>query len=145
MEPAQPVSSGSIVAKLGLKMLLAAVLASIAFFGSLLMTTPHESQTGATINSGPEAASPSVLEMDAISRAKQAMSEGAPDKALAILDGMARDFPSGSFVEERRALHVLALVGSGKREEAKLEAAAFAHDYPNGTMADRVRNATAEL
>jgi hypothetical protein len=228
------VTSSSVAAKLGMKLLFSAVLGTIAFFVSMQMTTPHASQTGAprtplqpvaeptspaqvalparvaapvspataaakteapaprkpqpravraipsaplmatplpapapaltsetTAPAGaaepaaaephePESAettsvapspSPAMLEMKAIARAKRALSESAPDRALAILVGAARDFPRGYFVEERRALRVLALADKGESEQARKEAASFARDYPSGAFTARVKAA----
>ena len=87
-------------------------------------------------------ASPTMLEMKALAAAKRALSEGEPDRALAILASTTRDFPRGYFIEERRALRVLALAESGESERAKREAAAFARDYPKGPFTERVREAT---
>ena len=101
----------SIITKLGMKMLVTAVLVSIAFFVSLQMTTPHESQNGASI-SGP---------------------------VVQPIGGPAA--PESAAVEERLALRVLELAAKGDHEQAQREAAAFLRDYPKGTFSERVRNA----
>lgn len=229
------VTSSSVAAKLGMKLLFSAVLGSIAFFVSMQMTTPHVSQTGApraplapvaeppalapaaspapavvphatpaataaktegapaprakpqarAVRAAPSVAptvapasalapeatdapeeavepvaaapreldepaastsvvpspSPAMQEMKAIARAKRALSERAPDQALSILASAARDFPRGYFVEERRALRVLALADKGESEQARREAASFARDYPSGAFTARVKAA----
>lgn len=224
------VTSSSVAAKLGMKLLFSVVLGSIGFFVSMQMTTPQASQTAAPaaplqpsaepqarapialpapavvtpaatavrveapaprkqgprvvraapstsptvaaalapaseVNAAPEEAvepaaaepreldepaattpvapspSPAMQEMNAIARAKRALSERAPEQALAILASAARDFPRGYFVEERRALRVLALADKGESEQARREAASFARDYPSGAFTARVKAA----
>lgn len=90
-----------------------------------------------------EAPAPSaaMLEMKAIARAKRALSDDEPAQALAILAGVARDFPRGYLIEERRALHVLALAASGESDRARREAASFLRDYPSSAFTDRVKAA----
>jgi hypothetical protein len=85
--------------------------------------------------------SPAVLEMKAIARAKRALADDEPGAALAILASIARDFPRGYFIEERRALRVLALAESGESERARREASAFQRDFPNSSFTERVRKA----
>jgi hypothetical protein len=82
-----------------------------------------------------------MLEMKGIARAKRALSEREPDRALAILADLARDFPRGYFIEERRALRVLALADDGESEQARKEAASFVRDYPSGAFTARVKAA----
>ena len=64
-----------------------------------------------------------------------------PKEALELLETTGRTYPKGYFVEERRALTVLALFASGKRVQARKKALAFLRDYPNGPLTDRVRSA----
>jgi hypothetical protein len=85
--------------------------------------------------------SPAMLEMRAIAGAKRALSDDQPERALAILAGIARDYPKGYFIEERRALRVLALAADGESEQARREAASFLRDYPAGAFTQRVKAA----
>jgi hypothetical protein len=103
--------------------------------------TPRELDEPEATTSLAPSPSPAMLEMKAIARAKRALSERAPDQALAILASVARDFPRGYFVEERRALRVLALADEGESEQARREAASFARDYPSGAFTARVKAA----
>jgi len=85
--------------------------------------------------------SPAMLEMRAIAGAKRALSDDQPERALALLAGIARDYPKGYFIEERRALRVLALAADGESEQARREAAGFLRDYPAGAFTQRVKAA----
>jgi hypothetical protein len=62
-----------------------------------------------------------------------------PQAALGVLDKLRRDVPRGYFVEERQALTVLALAGTGQTGAARQQAAAFLRVFPNGPFSDRVR------
>ena len=82
-----------------------------------------------------------MAEVRALARARELVRRD-PRGAVATLDQIGREFPHGFFVEERRALRILALVGAGQVAAAREQAAMFARDYPNGTFTDRVRSAT---
>ncbi len=62
-----------------------------------------------------------------------------PDAALDLLAKAQRAYPAGYFLEERRALTVLALARAGRASDAKQAAASFLRAYPNGPYSDRVR------
>ena len=85
----------SIVAKLGKKMLITAVLASIAFFVSLQMTTPHESQSGATLTTG-------TAEEGRALRVIELATKGDHEQAKREAEAFLRDFPNGPFSERVR-------------------------------------------
>jgi hypothetical protein len=89
----------------------------------------------------PSASSSSGLWEEAalLREAQRALQGGDPGACLAILDRMAARYPSGALGEERGALRVLALCGSGRREEARALGAAFLRRYPASVHAARVR------
>lgn len=89
----------------------------------------------------PPSPSPAMLEIKAIAGAKRALSDDQPKRALSILVTVARDFPRGYFIEERRALRVLALAADGESEQARREAESFLRDYPAGAFTHRVKAA----
>lgn len=89
----------------------------------------------------PESASPApsaaVAEMQGIARARALLASD-PSAALDTLEKLRREHPNGIFVEERRALTVLALARTGNRAAAREQGAAFLRRYPNGPFTDRV-------
>lgn len=82
-------------------------------------------------------------ETELLKAAQRALRSGHPADAMALLDEHARLFPAGALREERRASHVFALAALGRLRQAKLEADAFARDWPNSPLLDRVRAAGA--
>jgi hypothetical protein len=89
------------------------------------------------------ATSSATGEMRAIASAKALLAKN-PAQAVAALDAIRRDFPAGFFVEERRALTVLALARSGNHAAANTQGAAFLKRYPNGPYAEQVRAAMSQ-
>lgn len=73
--------------------------------------------------------------------AQAALARGDGAGALAMLDAGARRFTAGVLLEERAALHVLALCELGRRARARDEAAAFAAAHPRSPLLARVRGA----
>ena len=78
--------------------------------------------------------------MQSIARAKSLIA-GNPAAAVAELEKLRREHPNGFFVEERRALTVLALARAGNRTGAHDQGRAFLKRYPNGPFTDKVRAA----
>jgi hypothetical protein len=81
----------------------------------------------------------SVDELRSIAGARRLLGPD-PKAALALLERVARAHPRGFFVEERRALTVLALAAL-ERDAAEAQGAAFLRDYPRSPHAARVRAA----
>jgi hypothetical protein len=98
----------SIVASLGKKMLITAVLASIAFFVSLQMTTPHESQSGATLTTGTAEPNAVALPSSDSGEERRALrvielaEKGDHEQAKREAEAFLRDFPNGPFTERVR-------------------------------------------
>jgi hypothetical protein len=61
--------------------------------------------------------------------------------ALVLVGEHARRFPGGLLAEEREALRVRCLVGSGRASEARRAAAAFATRFPRSVLLPRVQAA----
>jgi len=59
--------------------------------------------------------------------------------ALPPIAEHARDFPNGRLAEEREALHVKALVGLGRSDEARRAAASFAARFPRSVLLPAIR------
>ena len=86
----------------------------------------------------PAEANDSLGELRAIAVARSLL-DSDPQAALGVLEKLRHDHPKGYFVEERRALTVLALAGAGQEAAARQQAAAFLRVFPNGPFSDRVR------
>jgi hypothetical protein len=84
--------------------------------------------------------SEAAREMRALAEARHLVTSN-PQAAIAALDALARAHPKGYFVEERRALTVLALARAKNRDLARERAASFLRTYPSSPFADRVRSA----
>ncbi len=84
--------------------------------------------------------SPSVVaaEIQGIAKARDLVSRD-PRAALAVLSDLGKQYPNGYFVEERRALTILALAGAGDGAHAQSAATRFVRDYPEGPFTDRIR------
>lgn len=81
------------------------------------------------------------LESRRVAEARGLLRAGRADAALAVLNELARDFPGGVLAQEREALTVQALLGSGQREQARRLALAFLAAHPNSPLAASVRRA----
>ena len=60
---------------------------------------------------------------------------------LVVLNGLMREFPNGVLTQEREALTIEALLGSGERERARSLALEFLRLHPNSPLAASVRRA----
>jgi outer membrane protein assembly factor BamD (BamD/ComL family) len=67
--------------------------------------------------------------------------DGAPARALAVLEEHERRFPNGRLVESRRVTRILALCQSGRTAEAQAERDRFLSLYPRSPFSNRVRTA----
>ena len=71
------------------------------------------------------------FESQRVAEARGLLRAGRADAALTVLNGLAKEVPSGVLVQEREALTVQALLSSGAREQARARARDFLHRYPN--------------
>jgi outer membrane biosynthesis protein TonB len=81
-----------------------------------------------------------VLEARQIQAARRALATDA-DRALALTQSIATEFPRGQLVEERLAIAIRALAKLGRVEEARTKAEAFLEAYGRGAHATAVRRA----
>jgi hypothetical protein len=84
------------------------------------------------------AAAPFTVELDLLQRAHAAYTRRDFSGALMLVAEHARRFPSGHLAEQREALRVRSLAGSGRRDEAHRAAAAFAVRFPRSVLLPRV-------
>lgn len=78
-------------------------------------------------------------ELDALDRARGALSGGDPAKALSVLDEGGGS--SAAFVEERQALRIVALCSAGRGDEGRAALAAFRTQFPRSLQTARVTRA----
>ena len=83
-------------------------------------------------------ADPFTAELELLQRAHSAYTRREFSLALALVTEHARRFPRGRLAEQREALRVRSLVGSGHTDEAHRAAAAFAVRFPRSVLLSRV-------
>jgi hypothetical protein len=79
-----------------------------------------------------------------LARARAALIDAEPERALARLDEQARRFPDGVLSEERQALRAVALCEAGRDADGDAAANAFLREHPQAALAQRVRSACLE-
>jgi hypothetical protein len=79
-----------------------------------------------------------TAELELLGRAQAAYTRRDFSAALALAAEHARRFPKGHLAEQREALRVRSLVGSGRTDEAHRAAAAFAVQFPRSVLLPRV-------
>jgi hypothetical protein len=77
---------------------------------------------------------PTNEELQLLRAAREDVTRGDFDRALAVLSEHARRFRNGVLVEEREALRVKALAGLGRGEEAQRAAAQFHARFPHSVL-----------
>ena len=80
-------------------------------------------------------------ELDLLQRAQVAYAARDFSGALVLVADHARRFPNGRLAEEREALRVRSLVGSGRRDEAQRAAERFANRFPRSVLLPKLRQA----
>jgi len=81
-----------------------------------------------------------IAEVREVATAEQLLAT-APARALSLVRSGEARFANGYLREERRYIGVIALFKLGRVDEARVEAARFLSDYPDGPYSDRVRGA----
>ena len=81
-----------------------------------------------------------VSEIATLDRAREAVSSGAPDRALAALDEYDRRFSAPTLTLESQVLRIEALAQKGDREKAARLAEAFLAQNPSSAHVARVRS-----
>jgi hypothetical protein len=82
------------------------------------------------------------VELALLQRARGAVAGGRFTAALSAISEHERRFPAGHLSEEREALRIKALAGSGKDGEAQRAAAKFRAEFPNSVLSPRIEAAT---
>ena len=100
--------------------------------------TPLESSTP---KSGASVADRAHLESRRVAEARGLLRAGRTAAGLVVLNDLTREFPHGVLMEEREALTIEALLGSGERERARSLALEFLQRHPNSPLATSVRRA----
>jgi RNA polymerase sigma-70 factor (ECF subfamily) len=81
-----------------------------------------------------------IAEVREVATAEQLLTT-APARALSLVRSGEARFVNGYLREERRYIGVIALFKLGRVDEARVEAARFLSDYPDGPYSERVRGA----
>jgi hypothetical protein len=104
---------------------------------------PKAGRAGKPIRAGrnPAILQPSEAELHLLRRAEAAYVRGDQRATLALVSEHAQRFPHGRLAEERDALRVQALAESGRSEDARRAAAAFAARYPRSVLLSQMESA----
>jgi hypothetical protein len=81
-----------------------------------------------------------TAELDVLQRAHAAYTRRDFSTALALAAEHARRFPTGQLAEQREALRVRSLFGSGRSEEARRAATVFAARFPRSVLLPRIQD-----
>ncbi len=76
-----------------------------------------------------------------LAKARKALLDERPERALTLLADHARRFADGVLAEERKALRAVALCDAGRSEDGAAAARAFLRAHPKAALAQRVRSA----
>jgi len=76
-----------------------------------------------------------------LAKARKALLDEQPQRALTVLADHARRFADGVLTEERKALHAVALCEAGRSEDGAAAARSFLRAHPRAALAQRVRSA----
>lgn len=87
------------------------------------------------------AADRAQLESRRVAEARGLLRAGRTAACLAVLNELMREFPNGVLAQEREALTIEALLGSGERERARSLALEFLRVHPNSPLGASVRRA----
>lgn len=79
-----------------------------------------------------------TAELSLLQRAQAAYTDRNFATTLLLVSEHTRRFPNGRLAEEREALHVRALLGAGREEEANRAASAFAARFPRSALLPRL-------
>jgi hypothetical protein len=102
--------------------------------------TPAPASTPAASHASPEVDE----EVRLVGLAYSLLRDGAPARALAVLEEHERRFPDGKLVELRKVTRVLALCQSGRTADARSERDRFLSLYPRSPYSNRVRSACSD-
>lgn len=106
--------------------------------------TPAPKTVGSAL---PAASAPpaDTLEREAriLAEARRARQAGESDRAIALLDEHAREFPEGWLASDRAAERIVVLCALGRREEAVGEAAVFLKGRPKSPLTRRIETSCA--
>jgi len=95
---------------------------------------PRQSPTSATDSFRPTNASSYASELELLEPARSSIARGDFQGALSAIVRHQHEYPHGQLTQEREALRVRALWGSGQTRAAELSAAAFRKRYPRSGL-----------
>ena len=103
-------------------------------------SAPASTSTPAASHASPEVDE----EVRLVGLAYSLLRDGAPARALAVLEEHERRFPDGKLTELRKVTRVLALCQSGRVADARTERDRFLSLYPRSPYSNRVRSACSD-
>jgi len=80
-----------------------------------------------------------TTELELLARAQSAYTHRDFGRAIALLGESSRRYPRGHLAEEREALRIRSLFGTGRTDEAQRAAAAFAQRFPRSVLLPKER------
>ena len=83
-----------------------------------------------------------VAELELLQRAQAAYTRRDFSDALVLVADHGRRFPNGRLAEQREALRVKSLAGSGRADEARHAVSAFAKQFPRSALLQRLQETT---
>jgi outer membrane protein assembly factor BamD (BamD/ComL family) len=116
------------------------VNATLAPSGLVNVASPQPSAVPKTARPEPSltARESYTAELSLLQRAQAAYTDRNFATTLLLVSEHTRRFPNGRLAEEREALHVKALIGAGRVDEAHRAASAFATRFPRSALLPRV-------
>jgi len=84
-------------------------------------------------------------ELSLLEKARTLLSEGKAEATLSLIVEHERRYPRSTLDQERRALHIKALVAANRMIEARARAVAFVRSYPNSTLRSSVEKSASSI
>jgi hypothetical protein len=84
-------------------------------------------------------------ELSLLEKARTLLSEGKTEATLALIAQHQQRYPRSTLDQERRALHIKALIAANRTIEARKRAITFVRSYPNSTLRSSVEKSVASI
>ncbi|HWA78036.1 MAG TPA: hypothetical protein VG937_37130 [Polyangiaceae bacterium] len=84
-------------------------------------------------------------ELSLLEKARTLLSEGKTETTLSLIAKHEQRYPRSTLDQERRALHIKALIAANRTIEARARAVAFVRSYPNSTLRSSVEKSVASI
>jgi hypothetical protein len=84
-------------------------------------------------------------ELSLLEKARTLLSEGKTEATLALIAQHQQRYPRSTLDQERRALHIKALIAANRTIEARTRAVSFVRSYPNSSLRSSVEKSVASI